>query len=118
MTTVIVPTRWQRERKLSSQYGAAALVFDFVPRCWAFCDDHGVRKGDLLEAARAWSHGEQILIKVALDLFDPGCVRQNGHVPADAGEIANVLGDRFFSVFCQAMRMARGEVMLSADGAL
>lgn len=105
-----IPASWQRKRLGSEQYAAAAFIFDFLPRAWSFTDDGGVRKAELLDAARAWSHGEQILIKSALDLYDPGCVEYHGHTPAGVGEIAGVLGDEFFDVLLRAVRIARGDI--------
>jgi len=102
-----VPQAWQVKRRRDSQYAAAARIFDFIARCWAYADDDGVRKQDLLDTAGAWSQGEYILVRIALDLYDPGCVIEHGHSSANVGEIAGALDDRFYNVYQDAMRLAR-----------
>jgi hypothetical protein len=61
-----------------------------------------------------------ILIKVAMDLFNPGCVRANGHTDAGAGEIAGWLDPRNFRAVVNAMLIARGSLraldVLAAEG--
>jgi hypothetical protein len=101
------PHGWSRKRRTDPQYAAAAIIFDEVPAAWQYCVDGGVHKAELLEASGVWSHGEQILVRVALDLFDPGCVLRCGHTPAHMGEITNVLGSDFFGVFLEAVSVAR-----------
>jgi hypothetical protein len=102
-----IPDGWSRKRRSDPQYAAAAIIFDKVPCAWQYCVDGGVHKAMLLEASSVLSHGEQILIKVALDLFDPGCVVRCGHAPAHMGEITNVLGSDFFGVVLEAVSLAR-----------
>src|SRR5690606_27442401 len=72
------------ERWRDPQYAAAFYVFsrmrfsDKRRACFARVESAGIDKAGLLEEARAWSHGERVLVKIALDLFDPGCVAAAG----------------------------------------
>jgi hypothetical protein len=107
-TTIQIPLAWQEKRLYDRQYAAAAQVFDLLPAAWAYCNKDGVLKKSLLDASAEWSHGEQVLIKVALDLYDPGCVRGNGHETADIGEVVNVLTGAFYRCFIEAVNLAKG----------
>lgn len=100
------------------QYAAALFLFaclrwpDKRRACFDQMSLYGIEKGKLLRQIRAWSHGEQVLIKVALDLFDPGCVRNFRHRPAGFGEAVSVLDSGHMDDVITAMRIARGHAVL------
>jgi hypothetical protein len=103
-----IPPTWAVRRQCDPQYAAAAVLFDRVPLAWEYCLDYGVKKAELLEAAvRTLSHGEEVLIKVALDLFHPGCVQRCGHTPASVGEIIAILDSSGYRAFCKALTIVR-----------
>lgn len=101
------------DRWSNPQYGAAFYLFTRVPRAFGFVTDAGIEKAALLQASGTWSHGEQILVRVALDLFDPGCVRARGYRDASVGEIVGVLDADSLQVVLTAMQIARGTVRAS-----
>ncbi len=107
---IALPARWAPYAAADRQHAAAAVLFEKVHRAWAYCDDHGgIDKKALLDSAvLKWSDGELILVKSALDLFDPGCVSRAGYRPAHAGEIARVLDDGFYAAYLEALAIARG----------
>ena len=106
------------ERWRDPQYAAAFYVFsrmrfsDKRRACFARVESAGIDKAGLLEDARAWSHGERVLVKIALDLFDPGCVAAAGHAPAGWGEAANVLDRENMDTALAALRLARQETRM------
>jgi hypothetical protein len=98
------------------QYAAAYYLFTCLRwpekrrAVFGYVIEYGIDKAGLLKAIRPWSHGEQILVKVALDLFDPGCVKALRHKPAGFGEAVNVLDDEHIDEIITAIRIARGEI--------
>ena len=98
------------------QYGAAFYIFSSFPDpsvcefCWRHVDSGGIETQKLLEATAPWSHGERLLVKAAVDLFQPGGVQRFGHRPANLGEIANTLDDEQLQVVLNALKVVRGEV--------
>jgi hypothetical protein len=96
------------ERWRDGQYGAAFHIFMKIGRGTEYVVGAGIEKAALLEAAGRWSHGEQIMVKVALDLFDPGCVAANGHRPANVGDLAGVLDSGNFKTVVEAIQISRG----------
>lgn len=101
--------------RVDRQYAAAYFLLSRLRwdekrhAAFSYITENGIEKGKLLRAIRAWSHGEQIIVKVALDLFDPGCVRQNRARVPDVGEIAGVLDSGHMRDVIGAIRIARGE---------
>ena len=95
-------------RRQDSQYGAALYVFDAIGRGHDCVIAEGIDKEGLLRASGAWAHGEQVLIRIALDLFDRGCVRGNGFTPASIGEMVDVLDPSGFRTAVEAIQIARG----------
>lgn len=95
------------ERLSDRRYGAAIRLFDAIRRGHSYVERYGIDKERLLRDSRKWSDGEKIVVKVALDLFDPGCVAANGYVPAHAGEIVGVLDDRLYPAVLSAIQFAR-----------
>lgn len=75
---------------------------------WDGAHLRGVMKEEALRASGAWSHGEQILLKIALDLFDPGCVVAAGHANPGWGEVAGTLSTEPFRAAVAALTIARG----------
>lgn len=106
------------ERWHDQQYAAAFYIFsqlrwrDKRAACFAHVVEHGIEKAKLLKVIRAWSHGEQVLVKIALDLFDPGCVKENRGRPVDFGEAANILDAENLETVFNAVRIARGELQV------
>ena len=106
------------DRWRDQQYGAAFYLFaclrwaDKRRSCFSFVVSGGIEKGKLLRTIRPWSHGEQILVKVALDLFDPGCVKENRGKPVDFGEAASVLDSGHIQHVINAVHIARGEAQV------
>lgn len=98
------------DRWLSGHYAAAFVAFEALGKGGApfayVCED-GIDKVALLEAAGVWSYSEQILVKAALDLFDPGCVAKLGHTPANSYEILVRLDRRQREALLTAARLAR-----------
>ena len=72
----------------------------------------GVEKRALLEEIGRWSHSEQILVMVGLDLFDPGCVEQCGHGAATFGEAAACLDHGNMRRVLEGLAIARGETTI------
>lgn len=101
----VTRSRWE-----DPQYGAAFYLFAHEPRAFDYVTPDGIEKETLLAAARTWSTTEQILIKVALDLFDPMCVRDAGFQDASAGEIAGSLDGAQFRAVVKAIQIARGSL--------
>jgi len=92
------------------QYGAAIwLLARIGPGTAKFFCDEGIEIAALLEVSGAWSHGEQVMVRIALDLFFPGCVEANDHPPAGWGEAAGVLDTSNMQRVYGAIRIARGE---------
>ena len=95
------------ERLSDPQYGAAIRLFNAVGRGHAYVEKFGIDKERLLSDSRKWSTGEQIVVKVALDIFEPGCVTAYGYVPANVGEIVGTLDSRLYPAVVDAMAFAR-----------
>src|SRR5690606_41259009 len=81
--------------------------------CFKYVHHDGIDKEGLLAESRAWSHGEQVLVKIALDLFDPGCVVSAGHPPAGWGEVAYLLDRENMAIVLTALRIARQELRIA-----
>lgn len=94
-------------RRNDPQYAAAIHLFHAIGRGHEYIVQGGIDNEQLLEDSRAWSHGEQIVIKIALDLFDPGCVPASGAKSAGWGEAGAVLSDRLISAVTEAIRIIR-----------
>lgn len=98
----------------SPQYGAAFYIFASMRDpsvrdvCWSHVVRGGIETAALLSTAQSWSHGEFILAKVAVDLFQPGGVEERGHTPAHVGELVGALDDGYLAVVLNAMAIARG----------
>ena len=103
------------ERWRDPQYAAAFYIFARFPECFQFVIREGIDKAGLLKAIRAWSHGEQVMVKIELDLFDPGCVREFKATPAGWGEAVNLLDAGNMKAVFDAMRIARGELRVRGD---
>lgn len=99
------PSRWR-----DPQYGAAGYLFTIAASARHYISDQGIRKADLLRDARAWSSGEWVLVRVGLDLFDPGCVEELGAPPAHLGEIVAKLDGNWLRAVWTAVLIARGAV--------
>lgn len=100
------------ERSRDPQYAAAFHIFDKLRCGYRFVVAEGINKAGLLRALRGGSHGELLMAKVALDLFDPGCVAEIGYDPAGWGEVTAVLdGDNLRTVI-EAMYIVRGRLDL------
>jgi hypothetical protein len=100
----VTPQRWS-----DAQYGAALYLFTREARAFRYVTGDGIDKDGLLRACRAWSTSEAIIIKVAMELFDPGCVRSSGYGDATVGEIVSWLDATSFIAVVNAMQIARGE---------
>ena len=101
-------------RLRDSQYAALFYVFDKLGRGHRFVVAEGINKAALLKESGTWSRGEQIMIKIALDLFDPGCVAENGYKPAGWGEAAAVLDGANLRTVIEAMHIVRGRFLPAA----
>ena len=100
----VTPQRWN-----DAQYGAAFLVFAGAlnGRPFGLVVEDGIDKAALLSAG--WSYSEDILVRAALDLFDPGCVQDHGQTPAAAWEILYRLDAGQRSWLEKAGAVIRGE---------
>lgn len=68
-----------------------------VPRAAAFVAHDGPDVERMLGTLGTWSRGEQIMIKVALDLHDPGCVEESGREPATINDLILSIDDANFA---------------------
>lgn len=100
---------------LDRQWGAALFVFHSMrnPDIERACFDHvgpGIDKAGLLELASSWARSEYLMIRLALDLFDPGCVVEHGHRPPAVGECVEVLDEENLARLRMALAIATGEL--------
>lgn len=79
-------------------------------------DWRGVDKETLLAAAGSWSSGEALITKIALDLFDPGCVAELGYEVPGPGRMCGTLDEDSYDAVANAMRIARGELHADFSG--
>ena len=113
-TNTSVPSERLREPRLS----AAMHIFNTIERGGRYVNHGGIDIERLLRGIDGtWSHGAQIMAKIALDLFDPGCVAANGYKPAGWGEAAKVLDSGNLQTVIEAMHIARGDLHLAQSDA-
>ena len=105
------------ERRRDPQYAAAIHIFDKLGWGHRYIVPEGIDKAGLLRALRGSSHGEQIMMKVALDLFDPGCVAAHGCEPAGWGKATAVLDPSNLKIIIEAMHIVRGALHLAQSDA-
>jgi hypothetical protein len=96
------------EMRADPEYGAALIIFDKIKEGHSFIDVRGVGidKEGLLNR-RGWSSGEWIMVRIALDLFDRGCVKKYGFEPASVGEMVHVLDTDWYRVVLEAVNHRR-----------
>lgn len=108
------PHLTQREWR-DRQWGACLYLFHTMrnPEHERACFGHvgpGIDKARLMNLASTWSRSEYLMIRLALDLFDPGCVVEYGHPPAAIGECIAVLDDENLFRYRTALAIAKGEL--------
>jgi hypothetical protein len=94
------------ERRDDRRLGAAVMLLEAIEFESCVTAD-GIDSGAVLKEIGKWSHGEQIIAKLALDLSDPGCLEAGGHTAPRMAEICRVLDDRLFETVIMAMRHNR-----------
>jgi hypothetical protein len=91
-------------RRTDAEYVAAVHVLTapiLAARTPGYITPDGIRFDRLLEASRSWSHGEQLLVDVALDLW-------NGDGKSTPMDLIRSLDDGNFDRVLEAIALRRG----------
>jgi hypothetical protein len=96
------------ERRRNPQYAGALHIFDKLGRGHAQIVERGIDASSLLSASETWSSSERIMMRIALDLFNPRVVQACGYAPTTFGEAVDVLDTQNLHTVIEAMQIACG----------
>jgi hypothetical protein len=96
------------DRRRNPQYAAAFHIFDTLGMGHSYVGAEGINAKTLLRDSEVWSSSERIMVRIALELFNPKAVTAFGYTSATFGEAIEVLDDRSLRAVIEAIQIACG----------